>query len=555
MQSYISSIKSFIEVAGNHLIGPVFMVALLGTGAFFTVYLRFPQFRLFVRAIKLLLGIEKSSGSEGDTSPFRALATSLAGSIGAGSIVGVCIAIHIGGPGSLFWMWVTAFFGMATRMAESTSSHLTREKSAEGSMVGGPMYAMKKRLNMRWLGIVFAVSTLITAFLAGNVPQVNAMTGILAYKFGWSKVWTGLTISFLVGAVILGGVKRIGQVAGFLVPCMTFIYLGLVTYVMVINYERIIPSFLDIFRYAFAPAPAVGGFLGASASLLILTGLQVGFFTNEAGIGSSAIAHCASQESVSGKVGIMSMLEPFIATIVMCTLTTMAVLVSMSYTTKDTLTLSPNKMEVVAGKYDKNNPDDLKKLSSHLKGNEKIALYTGDITVNQGMVNEGNLSATLCYNDGVAEELIVRKGEGEQKTFFSGTIKVENGKIVSLDEEVVIEGSVLLDAQDLAVFTFSQGSLGGVMSLLMILCLLLFAFSTVISFSYFGERVLVFLGGQRYLLFYRILYVSAVLIGAISEANVWFLAVISCALMAIPNLASLLFSVTYKDIKEAIEKA
>lgn len=547
MQSYI---KPFIEAIGNHLIGPVFMVLLLGTGAFFTVYFGFPQFRFFVRAIKLLLGIEKSTNKEGDTSPFRALATSLAGSIGAGSIVGVCIVIHVGGPGTLFWMWVTAFLGMATRMAESTLSHLYREKSTEGTMIGGPMYAMQKRLNMRWLGLLFAGATLITSFFAGNIPQVNAMTGILFFKFGVSKLLSGLVISALVAAVILGGVKRIGQVTGFLVPCMTFIYLGLVTYVMIIHYDRIIPSFTSIFKYAFAPAPAIAGFVGAGLSLLILTGLQVGFFTNEAGIGSSAIAHCASQEPISGKVGIMSMLEPFIATIVMCTLTTMAVLVSGSYADKVMHTLSPNKIEVVAGNYYGDDDATKKRLVKHLKGNQKLPRYSGNITIQAGMFDEEDASITLLYNDSVIENLVVRKGKGENKTFFAGSIKVENGNFVLPTKEITIEGEALLNSQDLAVYTFANNPLGKFMSFLMILCLLLFALSTIISFSYFGDRSLVFLGGKKYLMFYKILYVGSIVFGAISEADVWSLAVITCAVMAIPNLISLFLM--RKDAKKAI---
>ena len=171
------SFEALVNTVGNYLTGPIFMAFLLGTGAFFTYYLRFPQFRFFRRAVRLLLGRERSEGSVGDTSPFRVLATSLAGSIGSGSIIAVCIALHIGGPGTLFWMWVTAFFGMATRIAESTASHLYREKSAQGTMVGGPMYVMQKRLKKRWMGVMFAISVITTAFLAGSMPPDNARGG------------------------------------------------------------------------------------------------------------------------------------------------------------------------------------------------------------------------------------------------------------------------------------------------------------------------------------------------------------------------------------------
>lgn len=549
MQQFI---ESFVNTAGDFLTGPLFMVLLLGTGIFFTFYLGFPQVRLFVRAVKLLLGFEKSSGDVGDTSLFQAVATSLAGSIGAGSIVGVCIAIHIGGPGSLFWMWITALLGMVTRMSESVASHLYREKSAEGSMVGGPMYSMQKRLNMRWLGILFAASTVITAFLAGNMPQVNAMTGILFFKWGFPKIITGAIISALVGVVIIGGVKRIGQVAAFLVPIMTFTYLGLVTYVMVINYERIIPSFISIFTCAFSPAPAIGGFVGASANLIMLKGLKVGFFTNEAGVGSSAIAHSASQESVSGKVGIMSMLEPFIATGVMCTLTTMAVLVSGSYTEKVEHAFDKGNMEVVVGDYSGTSSETRDALYNHIRGDKKLPLLTGKLEVKAGLLPD---NITVLHAESVAENVVIRQGKGEEKQFFNGTIQVQNGHIIFPDNVIIeVRGESLTTAHDLALLTFSNNSLGFLMSLLMILCLLLFAFSTVISFSYFGDRALTFLGGQKYLFFYKLLYVIAVFIGAVSQADVvWNFAVVSCAMMAIPNLISLYFM--RKDIKEAIDKA
>ena len=551
MQTHI---ESFINTVGSHLIGPVFMALLLGTGAFFTVYLGFPQFRLFVRGVKLLLGIEQSSNKVGDTSPFRALATSLAGSIGAGSIVGVSIAIHVGGPGSLFWMWVTAFLGMATRMAESIASHCYREKSAEGTMVGGPMYTMQKRLGMRWLGMVFAASTLITVFLAGNMPQVNAMTGILYFKWGISKTVTGLIISGLVGAVIIGGVKRIGQVAGLLVPLMTFTYLALVTYVMAINYDKIIPAFASIFASAFAPASAVGGFIGAGTSLIIMKGLQVGFFTNEAGTGSAGIAHCASQESSSGRVGIMSMLEPAIATGFMCTLTVTAVLVSGSYTDKVFYDLDKGNIVVVEGDYVK----DTDALHAHLRGDQKLPSYTGTLHIVDGRLKH-NALVTLLHADGSVENVVIKRQQGKTTVLFEGKIIIEEGKIVSFgndvtSHEVTIEGASLVNAQNLALHTFSKNPLGGMMSLLMILCLLLFALSTVISFSYFGDRALIFLGGRKYLVVYKVLYMLAILLGAVSQATVlWNFAVISCALMAIPNLICILLM--YKQIKEELNNA
>lgn len=545
------SIQSFINIAGEWLTGSLFMILLLGTGAFFTYYLRFPQVRLLGRATRLLLGIEKSSGGVGDTSLFQAVATSLAGSIGAGSIVGVCIAIHIGGPGALFWMWITALLGMSTRMAEAVASHLYREKSAKGTMVGGPMYSMQKRLNMRWLGILFASCTLFSVFLAGCMPQVNAMTGILFFQWGLSRTITGVVIALLVSIVIIGGAKRIGQVTAFLVPAMTFTYLSLVGYVMIYNYDQIIPSFLTIFQCAFAPAPVVGGFIGASTALARSQGLRVGFFTNEAGIGSSAIAHSASQEEVSGKVGIMSMLEPFISTIFMCTLTAMAVLVSGSYTQKVTHTFDKKMILVVAGHLQAQDNNVKNPLYGHIHGEEKLPLWTGQLQVKEGVVSN---DVTFLHADSIAENVVIKQGDGEGKILFNGVFQVENGRIISPDKLIEVQGHSLTTAHDLALHTFSSNPLGFFISLLMILCLLLFSFSTLVSFSYFGDRALTFLGGERYIIFYKFLYIASILFASSFPSEVvWKYAVVSCAMMAIPNLIGLLLM--RKEIREAIEKA
>ena len=536
--------QSFLDGAEIYLNGPLFMILLLGTSLFFTLYLGFPQIRYFKRSVRLLLGKEKSSGREGDTSAFQALATSLASSIGAGSISGVAMAIHIGGPASVFWMWVNALLGMATRMAEAAASHRYREKSREGTMVGGPMYYMSKKLGMHWLGVIFALGVLCATFLAGSMPQINGMTKMLYIQWGVNRTVAGLLISFLVGIVVIGGIKRISQVAELLVPLMTFIYLSLVAFVVIRDYHKILPALQSMFLHPFRLTPALGGFLGASVSSFMQKGINYGFFTNDAGSGTAAIAHCASEEPMSGKVAIMSMIEPFISTCVICTLTALAIVVTGSFHTKVLHDFERIDIEVVAGNHS-HHPN---ALHQHMTEETKLPAFTGNIIVENGVIQ--NNTITVLHERSLAENIVIRKDEN----LFSGTIAVYEGRILELDGHIVIRGESILKDAALGLYTFSANPWGGLTSFLMILCFLLFAFSTVISYSYFGDRALVYLGGERYLFVYRFLFVLCAFLGGVLKATlIWKAAVLSCAMMAIPNLIGILLM--RKEIKEAVDEA
>lgn len=537
-------INSFLDQADVYLTGPLFIALLLGTGIYFTLYLGLPQIRYFKRAVTLLLGREKSIEKEGDTSAFQAVATSLASSIGAGSISGVAMAIHIGGPASVFWMWVNAFLGMAIRMAETAASHRYREKSREGSMVGGPMYYMKKKLGMHWLGIIFAVGALLSTFLAGSMPQVNGMTKMLYTQWGLNKVLAGGLITLLVGIVVVGGIKRISQVAELLVPVMTFVYLSLVSFLVMYNYDQILPALHSMFLNPFRAAPAVGGFLGASFIRLVHKSTMYGFFTNDAGNGTAPIAHCASEERVTGKVAIMSMIEPFISTCMICTFTALAIVVTGSYHTKVLHDLDRIDIEVIAGDYSTRTDA----LHKHMIEADKLPSFTGDIFVEEGKVTNSDI--TLLHERSLAEGITLHKGD----QLFTGIISVDQGRIIVIDGEVIIKGESILKDADLGLYTFNNNPWGDITSFLMILCFLLFAFSTVISYSYFGDRALVYLGGEKYLLGYRILFVSAVFLGSIVKATIiWKAAVLSLAMMAIPNSIGLILM--RKDIKKSVDEA
>ena len=240
-----------------------FVFLLLGTGVFFTLYLKFPQIRFFGHALRVVRGKYDRKEDVGDASHFQALATALSGTVGTGNIGGVALAVHMGGPAALFWMLVTAFLGMTTKFVEVTLSHKYREKAADGSIAGGPMYYMKNRLNMRWLAAIFAIATILSSFGTGNLPQINNIANSVYATFGIEQIVTGAVLAVLLALVILGGIKRIVKVTEKLVPFMAIVYfLGALTIVFY-NYENVIPSFLSIFSHIFSGQAAIGGFLGA----------------------------------------------------------------------------------------------------------------------------------------------------------------------------------------------------------------------------------------------------------------------------------------------------
>ncbi len=224
-----------------------FVFLLLGTGLFFTIYLKFPQIRFFSHALRIVRGKYDRESDKGDATHFQALATALSGTVGTGNIAGVALAIHLGGPSALFWMIVTAFLGMTTKFVEVSLSHKYREVAADGSISGGPMYFMKNKLNMKWLAAIFAFATILASFGTGNMPQINSISTSVLSTFGIEQWITGLVLSILLGVVIIGGIKRIVKVTDKLVPAMALIYIIGVLGVILYNWENIIPSIEAIF--------------------------------------------------------------------------------------------------------------------------------------------------------------------------------------------------------------------------------------------------------------------------------------------------------------------
>ncbi len=311
------------------ILPPVLVVLLLGVGLYLTIGLRLMTFYRLPQAIMMLFRRTGTGRSEdGDISPRASLFTALAATVGTGNIAGVATAIVIGGPGAIFWMWMTALFGMATKYAEAVLALTYREVGARGEHVGGPMYYIKNGLGprWRWLAWLFAFFTAIAAFGIGNMVQSNSAAGVLESSFG-IPVWvSGIVIAILVLTVIVGGVRSIGRTAETLVPFMALIYVGGALVALLLNAPAIPAAFGMIFTGAFSGAAAAGGFVGAAVAAAISAGTSRGIFSNEAGLGSAAIAHASAQTRNPHRLGLIAMLGTFIDTIVICTMTALVIL-------------------------------------------------------------------------------------------------------------------------------------------------------------------------------------------------------------------------------------
>jgi len=422
----------------------VTLIALVGTGLYLTLRMGFIQVKGFRHSAELIGGKYSDPSHQGEVSHFQALATALSATIGTGNIAGVATAISFGGPGALFWMWVTAFVGMATKFTECTLSLKFREVDPEGRVSGGPMYTLLHGLKMRRTAIAFASFALIASFGIGNMVQANSVVDGLSYLWpqlkddGW---FIGMAMAILVGLVIIGGVKRIARVASTIVPFMAVIYVSAALIVLFNHLEAIPAAFATILNHALNPW-SVGG---AAVGEAIRWGVARGLFSNEAGLGSSPMAHAAARTNEPVREGLVAMMEPFIDTIVICTMT--------------------------------------------------------------------------------------------------GLVIIVTGAYVSAPDEAV--GAAL------TAYAFSQ-SLGDGGAIVVGVGLALFAFSTIIAWSYYGDRSAYFLFGERAVMPYRVVFTILVVFGAAVPLNlVWNIADITNILMALPNLLALiLLAGLVKRLKE-----
>jgi len=515
-----------------------FPALLIGTGIFFTIYLGFPQFKYFRSALKIVSG-KNDSDSEGETTGFQALTTAMSGAIGTGNIGGVALAIWTGGPAAIFWMWITAIFGMTTKYVEVTLGHKYRTTLADGSISGGPMYYIEQGLNMKWVAILFAFLMMITAIGSGNMPQINNIALVMHTEFAVPKLFTGLFLGALLWVIIIGGIKRIASVASKIIPIMGLIYFGGALVILVENYQNIIPSFNAIFAQVFTGSAAVGGFLGASFAMSLKYGVARGLYSNEAGQGSSPIAH-ASSKNKSIDQGVVSILEPFIDTIVVCSVTALVILSSGVWTEKFDTTFSKTDMVILEGIYsDEKNldgtylyPDHIDELTKYVQNiDSNVKEFSGFLNVADGILIAENI--TVIHSRSVAEDIIVTANNSSN--LYSGILNVSNGR-VSMDN-VSIKGKSLVSSAELTAKAFSQGIFGQYGGKLVAIALLLFAFSTAITWCYYGDRSTAYIFGEKGVVWYRNFYVLCFILAAVIDTTVvWNIAYVVVALVSIPNL-------------------
>jgi len=544
----LDSINSFILLVDSFLgSAAYFPFLLLGVGAFFTVYLKFPQVRYFGHAWKVVTGKYDRSSDPGDTTHFQALATALSGTVGTGNIGGVAFAIFLGGPAALFWMWMTAFLGMTTKFVEVTLSHKYREKTSDGTMSGGPMYYMEKKLNMKWLGILFAIATVISSFGTGNLPQINNIAQGMEATFGIEPMVTGGVLAFLLALVILGGIRRIAAVTSRIVPTMSVIYVVGALGVIFYNLENILPSLGSVFADAFTGSAAAGGFLGATFAYAFNRGVNRGLFSNEAGQGSAPIAHASAKASEPVSEGMVSILEPFIDTIIICTLTGLVILSSGVWNEKHENTFQRTDTTFLDGEYGEKNEDDRQKLFHYLNrsSDHEIKLFSGAVNVVDGVSNTEGYTVLAARS--IAEN--VRFNIASEDHLYTGVVEVVDGQLV--DTSIFLTGRSLIHSTQLTTVAFTKGFFGEFGQYIVSIGLLLFAFSTAIAWSYYGDRAMIYLVGHRGVMPYRVCYVAGFFWASFSDTTlIWNLAAVTVVVMTIPNLVGIML--LRKDMKDSV---
>ncbi|MCQ2973949.1 MAG: sodium:alanine symporter family protein [Bacteroidales bacterium] len=545
----MNTISKIILQLDSYISGhPIFIITLIGTGLFFTIYLKFPQIRYFKRAFKILLGHHDKQKSVGDASHFQALSTALSGTVGTGNIAGVALAIHIGGPSALLWMLFTAAIGMATKFVEVTLSHKYRKKLDDGTIAGGPMFFMSRRLNINIKGktihtgkiiaIIFSIFTIVASFGTGCLPQTNSISTAMNSSFGIPNIWVGGILALVLASVILGGIKRIVKVTEKLVPIMGGIYIISVLVVVIFHIDNLLPGLAQMFSDALSGTAATGGFLGASVSYAMSNGVNRGLFSNEAGQGSAPIAHAAARCEEPASEGLVALLEPFIDTIIICMLT-------------GTMIISSG---VWSQKYENNfQQADIKILNTNFQSTDSIKLalnnpekyFNGKLEIKEGIIV--NQDITFIHAHSVAEEIKVFQNEN----LYSGIIEVNNG-IVSIND-LNIKGKSLIHSVPLTIKAFSSSWFGEFGEYLVALSLLLFAFSTSIAWSYYGDRACSFLFGTKAIIPFRIIYVIGFFIGSFTDTTiVWSIASIGIVCMSMPNLIGILL--LRKEMKREIDR-
>ncbi|MDN4503304.1 AGCS family amino acid carrier protein [Alteromonadaceae bacterium BrNp21-10] len=544
----MEALHNFLAMLDGNLGGAGwFPYVLLGVGLFFTIYLKFPQIRYFKHAWKVVTGKYDKKDAPGDTTHFQSLTTALSGTVGTGNISGVAFAIFLGGPAALFWMWATAFLGMTTKFVEVTLSHKYREKTADGTMAGGPMYYMDKRLNMKWLAIGFAIATVISSFGTGNLPQINGIASSMEATFGFEPMMTGGVLAILLGLVILGGIRRIAAVTSKIVPFMAALYLVGALGVIFYNIENIGPAFASVIGDVFSGSAATGGFLGATIAYAFNRGVNRGLFSNEAGQGSAPIAHAAAKADEPVSEGMVSILEPFIDTIIICTLTGLVILSSGVWQEKFDNEFERSSLTFVSGQYSETNEQDRLQMFRYLNNvsDNNVTAFNGVVKVDNGVPEIGDY--TIIHARSFAENVVVSVGSKEDP--YTGTMKIIDG--LPYNDKLMISGDSLIHSAALTTKAFTRGYFGQWGQYIVSIGLLLFAFSTAIAWSYYGDRAMTYLLGPRSVMPYRVFYVAGFFWASFSDTTlVWMLASVAIVVMTLPNLFGIFM--LRKEMKESV---
>ncbi len=524
--------NSGIPVAGEKI--PFVVVALLGTGVFLTVRLGFIQLRRLGHGFGVTSGRYDDPNEPGDVSHFQALTTALSATVGIGNIAGVAIAIHWGGPGALFWMWVTAFLGMATKYGEVTLAQRYRDVESEGGRLvgtvsGGPMYYIERGLGKHWkpLAVFFALMLGFTAFLTGNAVQANTVADTMNAEFGVPVWLTGLVTASVVAAVVLGGIKRIGRVTSVLAPFMAAVYVlgGLI--IIGTHAAELMPAFKTILGEAFNPSAGVAG-TGVGAILTtMMWGVRRGLFSNEAGQGSAPIAHAAAKTDEPVSEGVVALLEPFIDTIIICTITGLVIV--MTGVWQDAV---PTDITLPGG--------DISYVREEADG--RITRMTAAEAPAEIRIQAGRpvSDVQLAWHEVAVETFYM---DSEHSAPFTGVILPQEGKAVGVDgsDYLTLYGPAVESGAPLTKLGFTKGLPGTWGGWIVLMSVLLFAISTAISWSYYGDRCANYLFGAKAILPYKLVFVGMHFFGAVVSLQVvWTLGDVALGIVILPNLLALL---------------
>lgn len=526
-----------ISIGGENV--PFMVILLLGTGFYLTVRTGFVQIRHLAHGFGVTSGKYDDPDEPGDVSHFQALTTALSATVGIGNIAGVAIAIHWGGPGALFWMWVTAFVGMATKFSEVTLAQKYRVVDPvggahkwEGSVAGGPMYYIERGLGPKWkpLAVFFAVMLGFTAFLTGNAVQANTVADTIQTQWGLPVWITGLVTATIVGGVILGGITRIGKVTAFLAPLMALVYVTGALTIIALNLGAVGPAFGAIVTEAFNPQAGVAGTGAGVFVMTLMWGVRRGLFSNEAGQGSAPIAHAAAKTDEPVSEGVVALLEPFIDTLVICSMTGLVIIMMNTYAER-----FPTELTFTGG--------DLSYTEVTADDRYAVASAPGEIQIADGVHVSTAVGAVLVsWHEVPVDTLYV---DAAQSRPFTGTIRTAQGDAIGADGTTYLSlyGNAVESGAPLTINAFREGlaPIGDWGHYIVIFGVLLFAISTAISWSYYGDRCANYLFGHGAVLPYKLVFVVMHFVGAIATlAVIWDLADVALSIVIWPNLVALL---------------